>query len=408
MAKQIAKLLKATIQDSSDLKQIAKQLAKKGRGGDSMLVHITPREATMLKEAGGAGTINPDTGLMEFYDGDYKFSDYADFSSPDVSTGGYRTRAPAAVPSIDIDVPVVRELRGTNVPDFRGNQGSLSANIPKAEYDAQLRSAQINADYDRFQEIERDVNADFARRAQEDFSARSPYGVYGIRPGGVGLRTDPGQLMQGTYGLVPGAPALPDTSALTPTFRGATPTYSDELVQKALGREPTFTERLKAAATSPRTLETLGLAGISAIPGILQAQQARKQGQRAREEMQAMAAPYRERGAELTRQAQTGELSPAEQQQLQAMQARVAQGVAGRGGVGAEQAQVQLEAFRQQLLANKYDLGLKVSGIADQIATGAIKAGLEADQYVNELTSNYFSNAMQMAMMNMGQRPQGA
>jgi hypothetical protein len=88
------------------------------------------------------------------------------------------------------------------------------------------------------------------------------------------------------------------------------------------------------------------------------------------------------------------------------MQARIAQGVAGRGGVGAEQAQVQLEAFRQQILQNKYDLGLKVSGIADSIATGAIKAGLEADQYVSELTGNYFSNAMQMAMQNIGQRPQ--
>ena len=72
------------------------------------------------------------------------------------------------------------------------------------------------------------------------------------------------------------------------------------------------------------------------------------------------------------------------------MQARIAQGVAGRGGVGAEQAQVQLEAMRQQLLTNKLDIGFKVSQIADQIASGAIKTGLEADQYVNELTSNYF------------------
>ena len=68
MAKQIAKLLKATIEDTSDLKKIAKDLAKKGRGGDSMLAHITPKEAEMLKSAGGSGTINPDTGLLEFYD----------------------------------------------------------------------------------------------------------------------------------------------------------------------------------------------------------------------------------------------------------------------------------------------------------------------------------------------------
>jgi len=137
MAKQIAKLLKATIQDSSDLKQIAKQLAGKGRGGDSMLVHITPREATMLKEAGGAGTINPDTGLMEFY------SLMQDAGDPDISTGGYRTRAPAPAPSVDIDVPVSTSSRTQTYGDYRGsafpysptkaNEFIASTNLPPGE-----------------------------------------------------------------------------------------------------------------------------------------------------------------------------------------------------------------------------------------------------------------------------------
>jgi hypothetical protein len=66
--------------------------------------------------------------------------------------------------------------------------------------------------------------------------------------------------------------------------------------------------------------------------------------------------------------------------------------------VGADQAANQLEAFRQQLLTNQFDIGLKVSGIGDQIATGAIKSGLQADQYVSELTNSYFNNAFRMAM----------
>ena len=37
-------------------------------------------------------------------------------------------------------------------------------------------------------------------------------------------------------------------------------------------------------------------------------------------------------------------------------------------------------------------MGLQVSGIGDQIALGAIKSGMEADRYVNQLTSNYFTN----------------
>ena len=44
-----------------------KNLASKGRYGDTMLAHINPEEAALLKSMGGAGTINPQTGLREFY-----------------------------------------------------------------------------------------------------------------------------------------------------------------------------------------------------------------------------------------------------------------------------------------------------------------------------------------------------
>jgi hypothetical protein len=42
-------------------------LASKGRFGDTMLAHINPQEAGLLRSMGGAGTINPQTGLREFY-----------------------------------------------------------------------------------------------------------------------------------------------------------------------------------------------------------------------------------------------------------------------------------------------------------------------------------------------------
>lgn len=44
----------------------ARQLAAQGRGGDTELAHINPREAAMLRRAGGSGTINPNTGLREY------------------------------------------------------------------------------------------------------------------------------------------------------------------------------------------------------------------------------------------------------------------------------------------------------------------------------------------------------
>ncbi len=49
------------------LAQAAQRLAAQGRGGDTMLAHINPREAEMLRRAGGGGSINPVTGLPEYF-----------------------------------------------------------------------------------------------------------------------------------------------------------------------------------------------------------------------------------------------------------------------------------------------------------------------------------------------------
>jgi hypothetical protein len=46
----------------------AESLRQKGRNGDTILAHINPQEAQMLKRMGGSGTINPRTGLPEFFD----------------------------------------------------------------------------------------------------------------------------------------------------------------------------------------------------------------------------------------------------------------------------------------------------------------------------------------------------
>ena len=51
----------------AELKPIAKAIASYGRNGDTMLAHITPAEARMLRRRGGNGTINPSTGLPEYF-----------------------------------------------------------------------------------------------------------------------------------------------------------------------------------------------------------------------------------------------------------------------------------------------------------------------------------------------------
>lgn len=49
------------------LKAIAQELTRYGRNGDTILAHINPDEAALLKKLGGSGTINPVTGLPEYF-----------------------------------------------------------------------------------------------------------------------------------------------------------------------------------------------------------------------------------------------------------------------------------------------------------------------------------------------------
>jgi hypothetical protein len=71
-----------------DLRKIARLLQDKGRNGDTILAHINPREAALLREQGGSGEINPETGLMEFDNEDY-------------TAGLSEAEAPAPAPSFD-------------------------------------------------------------------------------------------------------------------------------------------------------------------------------------------------------------------------------------------------------------------------------------------------------------------
>jgi hypothetical protein len=155
-----------------------------------------------------------------------------------------------------------------------------------------------------------------------------------------------------------------------------------------------YSDLAKSLGIEKSDLTRLGIAGVSALLGARTSRKAAEQGQRARAETQALAAPYQAKGAELQRQAQAGELTPVARQQLQAAQAKAAQAASARGGVGAQQTAARIEAIRNQLLQQQNDYGLKLTSIGDQIALGAIRTGLQADQYANQLTSSYFTNIM--------------
>ena len=324
--------LKKMTRMGADVRQIARLLQAKAPE-NHMLAYITPEEAQMLKDRGGSGKPHADTGIPSFQDEGYGFTEDTAY-----------------------DIGNVRAEPAPQVfsqPDY--SQQAVSGTTPEA----------------------------VPATSPETYSY--PSGVFAqpsAAPATSVAQTPPYSGDMGQY-----AGAFPVGS-----FERA-PGPTGQAYQIDTTPEKGIMQRLtEATGMKEESLARLGLGGIQAVLGARTARKAAEQGRQGKAETQAIAQPYQAKGAELQRAAQAGELTPQSQQALQAVQAQTAQQATARGGVGTMQSQAQVEAFRQQLLAQQYDYGLKLSGIGDQIALGAIKTGLQADQSVNELTSSYYNN----------------
>lgn len=331
--KKVAKLLKADINATSDLAEIAKMLQGKGRGRDTILAHITPREAEILKAAGGSGTTNPETGLLEFEDSGEFVMDFGYGQPGDISTT--QGVSPDTGQIYPVEAPPTGDIAPVSIPQTR-DETSQAADVMFAGPSAGVPQGQA---------LPAGQGAVF-----------SPTGAAYTPRDLARISVDRAPIDQ------------PSTAVPTP-------------------QEKSFFDKL-----STQDMVRLGLAGGLGVYGATQAKKGAEQARRIAEEQKAVGAPYQAKGKELIRAAEAGELTPTGQQSLQALQARLAQGVETRGGVGAAQAAAQAEAYRQQLLSQQYNLGLQVSNIGDQIALGAIKTGLQADQQLQQASTNFYTN----------------
>jgi hypothetical protein len=127
------------------------------------------------------------------------------------------------------------------------------------------------------------------------------------------------------------------------------------------------------------------------------ARKARQGAQDASRRIAEIGRPYQERGLAEQAAASRGELTPVNQQALEAQRARAAQAGVARGGVGVAQQQRAEEDLRQRLLAAQQDFGLKLSGIGDQYTAKAIQEGIRADSEISAMYGNYFSNLSRLA-----------
>jgi len=318
----------------ADVRQIARLLQAKAPE-NHMLAYITPEEAQLLKDRGGSGMPDPETGIPSFQE-EFTYDMY-----------GEQATAQPYVPQYE-----------TNTPVFDYNPTALFT----SGQPAQVQAPQAAPVFDT-----------------TSFMAAPEVGPVPE----VSIGSPDRAALYGAQGYGAGLPPVEDRSRradLTDTLKP-----SEKGVMARLS---------EATGLKEDTLARLGLGGIQAIIGARSSKKAAEQGQRGRQEMEALAAPYLQKGAELQRQAQAGELTPVARQQLQTAQAQAAQAASARGGVGAQQSAARVEAIRNQLLQQQSDYGMKLTSIGDQIALGAIRTGLQADQYANQLTSSYFTNIM--------------
>ena len=343
----------------TDLPALAQMLRAKGRGKDTMLAHITPKEAALLKRRGGSGSVNPDTGLPEFEDsGSYDFSPPEPVSPTyDVvssAPGGGNTFTPTQA---ETGVPV--QVGSSYTPG-----GDAYAPVgPSGNY----QSADILNQYGQ----------------------TTPYTSTGttMQQAGPAFPTVTSAPSATAPGVV--SPDQQAPSAAPPTKPG----------------EPSWTDKLTKAITDPNTLAKLGLTAGLGLYGANQARKAGTQTQAATAEQKALGTPYQQQGQQLVTQAQQGTLSPASQQALDAAKAQVNQGIANRGGVGSQQASNQIGNLYQSLLDNQYKYGLQIMQIGDNITLGAIKSGLQLDQQLQTTTNNFYAQLASIAAGGSGYIP---
>ena len=336
-----------------DLPALAEMIRAKGRGKDTMLAHITPKEAALLKRRGGSGSVNPDTGLPEYED-----------------SGSYDYSAPAPVsPVYDIQQPG----GGTTQIDSTTDRGT--------QYGGAYQTAPA-------------TNQQFAdTQAAEDLAG----GQYaGPVPVGQALPTG------GTaYAPTTLTPIQLGQAAVGQTVEG----YPGPPAEAAKPADASFADKALKSITDPGTLARLGLVGGLGLFGASQARKAGTQTQAATAEQQAIAQPYTEQGQQLVGAAQRGELTPQSQQVLAAYKAQQAQGVANRGGVGQQQSDAATAALYSSLLDNQYKYGLQIMQVGDNIALGAIKSGLQLDQQLQATTNNFYSQLASIAAGGSGYLP---
>jgi hypothetical protein len=393
-------------------KEMAEMLRRMGRNGDTMLAHITPEEAELLADLGGAGTSNPDTGLPEFY------SDYDNFEPLDI--GDFvtelrfdRLRNPPPVdtyqdfdPKKDIfkqdysqprqarqevqtirDFPLDRNFQqDPSIPETRRSvyerlTGARTGSLNRP--DDLMQSSPIPRVYDaatgnRFTSEDPYSQALFNRSADTYFNNQPFTAPYGNRSLGELSPLEDFTLnrMDVDVGRGGGDGGFADQA------EGGLKELEDVLNQY------------------PR-LTRAGTAGAGILAQALLFNRANRAMKRDIEETRRAAEPFRAAQAEAMGRATGAGLTPEQEQDLEIAQARARQGLGERGlqtgsaasGVLAAQQRRARSLARQE----GFQEALRLANIADQYDRRALEMELQRDQQLGQLFAGIVGREVQQA-----------
>jgi hypothetical protein len=370
----------------TDLAALAQVLRSHGRRGDSVLAHITPKEAALLKRRGGSGTINPDTGLPEFFEDE-------DFM------GGFA--------NIDTGESYTPEQVAEQYPEYYPG-GELPQEDQATMYTPGGAAAYVQEQPDY---------SGFAYPTAPAAPAATPAG----RAAAPGAPEKPGIMDKlGTY--------LSDPANLARLgLLGGLGLFGAKQGQQASQQGQAAAGQIKAMAPPVLARSEIAQKQYGDIAQGIRGSTALNAA-----ELASLGAPQRELGLRLMSQAESGNLSPANMKALNALKAQARQNSSKRGGVGAMQAGVAEQEATANLLQQQLQQGvgtyqqgagysasaiqlrqqaeqaangmqvaaintaLQQAGVADQYTLNAIMAGLQSDQATATSLRNFYTSLTQL------------
>lgn len=344
----------------TDMNEIAALLRSKGRRGDTVLAHINPEEAALLKARGGAGTINPETGLPEFFE----------WTSPSTWFGGGSSE-PAQVYD---DYPSQQQIdAGTALP-------TETSSLPEYQsiYEAPVSDYYQQPAPQQFYEAPQTGNL--------------PYIPGVTQPAEVYPSTVPASLQQS----VPGAEvfAAPQIAGGLPTAPGAP--------KPEKGMLESFEDTVKKYPTSSNILGNLvkfGLGGLATVPIRNQQNKAAEQTQAMANEVKALGEPIRQQGLQSLAQAQAGQLTPAQRQSIATSRAQTRQQLERQNitsGVAQQQAEANIQRLTEQYVAGNINNALQMVNLGNRYAQAAITQGYNANNQANQAANLFYQNMFSM------------